>query len=154
MRNLVLLSALFAFTFSFSQEGNKKGQKREAIKQQKIAFITQEVGFTEKEAEKFWPKYNQKEEDTKANRAKAKELKKSMKDIESKSDKEIKKALEDMIDLEKKRIAEKEEFMEDLLDFLPAKKVAKYVRAEAKFKKVLLEKLKEHKKGPEPGGQK
>ena len=153
MRNLVLLSALFAFTFSFSQEGNKKGQKREAIKQQKIAFITQEVGFTEKEAEKFWPKYNQMEEETKELRGKTKELKKSMKEIEAKSDKEIKNSLEEMLELEKEKLAQKEKFMDELFEILPAKKVAKYVRAEAKFKKVLLEKLKQQ-KGPGSGGQK
>ena len=55
MRNLFLLTALFAFAFSFGQDRNKKDQKREMIKQQKIAFITKEVGFTDKEAEKFWP---------------------------------------------------------------------------------------------------
>ena len=63
MRNLFLLTALLTFAFTFGQEGDKKGNKREMIKQQKIAFITQEVGFTEKEAEKFWPKYNKMEED-------------------------------------------------------------------------------------------
>ncbi len=153
MRNLFLLTALLTFAFTFGQEGDKKGNKREMIKQQKIAFITQEVGFTEKEAEKFWPKYHKMEEDTKELRKKGKELKKSMRDIESKSDKEIKKALEDMIQLEKDKLAEKEKFMDELMDFLPPKKIAKYVRAEVKFKKVLLEKLKQR-KGPGPGGQK
>ncbi|MCB0479113.1 MAG: hypothetical protein R2799_14795 [Crocinitomicaceae bacterium] len=152
MKHLILLTALLTMTFTFGQDKGK-GEKREMIKQQKIAFITQEVGFTEKEAEKFWPKYNAMEEETKAHREAKKELKQSMKDIESKSDKEIKSALEKMIKLEKEEVEHKEKFMNDLLEFLPPKKVAKYIAAEHKFKKMLLERLKEHKgKGPGNGG--
>lgn len=36
-----------------------KKAKEEALKVQKIAFITQEVGLTCSEAEKFWPIYNE-----------------------------------------------------------------------------------------------
>ncbi len=35
--------------------------EREAIQAQKVAFITQEVGFTAEEAERFWPLYNEME---------------------------------------------------------------------------------------------
>lgn len=153
MKHLILVAALLGMTFSFAQDGGKKGGKREMIKQQKIAFITQEVGFTEKEAEKFWPKYNSMEETTKKHRQEKRELKKSMKDLESKSDKEIKSALEKMIELEKEEVEQKEAFMKELMEILPPKKVAKYMAAEHKFKRMLLEKLKNHKgKGPDHGG--
>lgn len=36
--------------------------EREAIRAQKVAFITQEVGLTAEDAEKFWPLYNELEQ--------------------------------------------------------------------------------------------
>jgi len=36
--------------------------EREAIQAQKVAFITQEVGLTAQDAEKFWPLYNELEQ--------------------------------------------------------------------------------------------
>ena len=147
MKNLFLLVALVGMTFSFAQEkgnGSKEG-KREMIKQQKIAFITQEVGFTEKEAEKFWPKYNSMEESREEHRKKMKSIKKQMKEIDSKSDKEVKKLIEDIFQLEKEDVEMKEKFINELFGILPPKKVAKYMAAEHKFKKVLLKKLQDHK---------
>lgn len=158
MKHLILILALVGTTLTFAQDGGKKGQKREMIKQQKIAFITTEVGFTDKEAEKFWPKYNKMEEDTKEHHQKMRELKKKMKDMDSMSDKDIKKAIEDHMELEAEGQKYKHDFIKDIMTILPPKKVAKYIAAEMKFKKQLLKKLQEHKKGgpngkggPNPG---
>jgi hypothetical protein len=151
MKHLLVITALLAMTFTFGQDKGKKGEKREMIKQQKIAFITKEVGFTEKEAEKFWPVYNKMEEETQSLRKKGQETKKAFKDIESKSDKEVKNLLNDVIEMEKDKVERKEKYQNELLEILPPKKVAKYFIAERKFKKVLLEKLKEH-KGKKGGG--
>lgn len=47
-------------------EGGRKQEKRnwrESMKAEKIAFLTSEIGLTPEEAEKFWPLYNQAEEE-------------------------------------------------------------------------------------------
>lgn len=60
---LLILFILAASPFiAFSQEkGNKADfeQKREEIKAQKVAFITEKVNLTVAEAKKFWPLYNE-----------------------------------------------------------------------------------------------
>jgi len=54
---IIICLAVFTFSFSFAQE--EKERIREKIKARKIAFITDKVGLTSKEAETFWPIYNE-----------------------------------------------------------------------------------------------
>ena len=63
-RLLVLFFLATSPFIAFSQgKGNRADfeQKREEIKAQKVAFITEKVNLTAAEAEKFWPLYNEME---------------------------------------------------------------------------------------------
>ncbi len=54
---LILLIFFSGFTTLYAQEDNDpRGEKVQALK---IAFITQKLGLTAEEAQKFWPIYNQ-----------------------------------------------------------------------------------------------
>lgn len=55
---LLILIAIFG-TFSFATAQNTNSQKSEKIKALKIAFLTQKLQLTSAEAQKFWPVYNQ-----------------------------------------------------------------------------------------------
>lgn len=55
---LLFLIAIFG-SFSFVMGQNNNSQRGEKIKALKIAFITQKLQLTSAEAEKFWPVYNQ-----------------------------------------------------------------------------------------------
>lgn len=55
-RYLLIIIATFGF-ISFVQA--QKGNGREKIRALKVAFITQKLNLTPSEAEKFWPVYNQ-----------------------------------------------------------------------------------------------
>ncbi len=59
MKKFVLILAIFfsGFTTLYAQDDNDpRGEKIQALK---IAFITQKLGLTTEEAQKFWPLYNQ-----------------------------------------------------------------------------------------------
>ncbi len=59
MKKIVLLLAIFfsGFTVLYAQDENDpRGEKIQALK---IAFITQKLNLTADEAQKFWPIYNQ-----------------------------------------------------------------------------------------------
>ena len=63
MKKFVLIVSLIfsSFTVLHAQdEENSRGEKIEALK---IAFITQKLNLTTDEAQKFWPVYNQYEQD-------------------------------------------------------------------------------------------
>jgi len=61
---LLFILATFPFiAFSQGRGGNRADaeQRREEIKAQRVAFITERVNLTAAEAQKFWPLYNEKE---------------------------------------------------------------------------------------------
>lgn len=58
---VLILSFIFStFTVLHAQDDDSRGEKIEALK---IAFITQKLNLTSDEAQKFWPVYNQYEQD-------------------------------------------------------------------------------------------
>lgn len=64
---LLLLIMLGSFNLISAQENpNQQGEKVQALK---IAFITQKLQLTSTEAEKFWPVYNQYENEIKSLRS-------------------------------------------------------------------------------------
>lgn len=60
---VMLLCLMPLWAFAQEERAHKSDQERkaerEAVHAQRIAFITQEVGLTPAEAEKFWPLYNE-----------------------------------------------------------------------------------------------
>ncbi len=62
MKKFVLIfSFIFStFTVLHAQDDNPRGERVEALK---IAFITQKLDLTTDEAQKFWPVYNQYEQE-------------------------------------------------------------------------------------------
>lgn len=66
MKNIIVLIALVVFSISFCQAQDADQQTpetttkaREKIKSARIGFITQRLGLTPQQAEKFWPLYNE-----------------------------------------------------------------------------------------------
>ncbi|MEO6220227.1 MAG: hypothetical protein ABIO81_07350 [Ginsengibacter sp.] len=63
MKKIILIMSFFfsGFAVLYAQEDN--GPSRERIQALKIAFITQKLDLTTDEAQKFWPVYNQYEQE-------------------------------------------------------------------------------------------
>ena len=59
LKSFILFVLLLAFSISLNaQDTQTKSEKEQEIKFQKIAFFTDKIGLTLKEAEIFWPIYN------------------------------------------------------------------------------------------------
>jgi hypothetical protein len=58
MKKYLLLFLMIFGSFSFAIAQNENGQRSEKIQALKIAFITQKLHLSSGEAEKFWPVYN------------------------------------------------------------------------------------------------
>jgi hypothetical protein len=54
----ILSTLLLLMGFSFYAQNGNIDEKREKIKEYKVAFLTTELELTSAEAEKFWPIYN------------------------------------------------------------------------------------------------
>jgi len=143
----VLLSAtaiLLASSIKVSAQFNK-GDWKERMQSEKIAFLTMEIGLTPDEAQKFWPIYNMvSEEMDKAMHevfSSYMELEKALN--EKKSDKEVSKCLERYLDALEKQNDIRDDSVENYRKILTDKKVAKIFVAEEKFRRQHIRRLHE-----------
>lgn len=132
----IIILAIFTFSFSFAQE--EKERIREKIKARKIAFITDRVALTSKEAEVFWPMYNE----YKAAEKSIRKDKIRFGALSKMTDQEIEQAIDARMDKELQLVQLKREFITEIKGVLPIKKVAKLMRAEHKYKEWMLEQVK------------
>lgn len=142
----VLLSVsviLLASSIKVSAQPGNRGDWKERMQSEKIAFLTMEIGLTPDEAQKFWPIYNQvSEELDKAMHetfASYMELEKALN--ENKADKEISKCLERYMDALEKQNEIRNDSVEKYRKILTDKKVAKIFVAEEKFRRQHIRRL-------------
>jgi len=131
----IFLMCIFAIG-AFAQEGernNEKRKKKEAVEAKRIAFITNALGLTPTEAEKFWPIYNQREAERKALK---KELKPNFKksDLDNLSDAEVEKMILNGIELKQGEVEIEKKYFAEFKKVISVKQIAKLHRAEQRFK--------------------
>jgi Spy/CpxP family protein refolding chaperone len=105
-KNILFLIALFLISFFASaQKLTPKKPREEKIKALKIAFITDELNLTSKEAQRFWPVYNKFNETLhQLERVEKQHMRSNIKGaggIENISEKEAKELMKKIADLEK-----------------------------------------------------
>lgn len=122
-------------------------EQQEKFEALKVAFLTEELSLSSKEAQSFWPIYNEMEAQLNEVRGARKQLARSArKNFDSMSDTELEKAVADALDLTQQEVNIKKEYLPMFKQALPMKKVAKLYASEDKFKRKLLQKIKEHRR--------
>jgi hypothetical protein len=133
---------LIAFTFALTanaQRGNPQVDF-EQIKSQKIAFITEKLNLTPKEAQEFWPVYNQSEKERMDVQQKRRDLEQKTRDENVKmSDQEIIRTTRSIAATFKKEAELTENYNEKFLKILPPQKVLQLYRAENQFRAHMFE---------------
>jgi hypothetical protein len=153
----MLIVAITSATSSYSQKGNKIDVDR--VKSHKIAFITDQLNLTAKEAEVFWPIYNAHEklmsqyrrDEINAMKMVVKNPERpylSKKNFDNISEDEAKKIYRIVTDLRNKTHQEKQNYMSKLTTILSYKKILKLQASEREFRKELFRKLKQTRKRP------
>ena len=154
---LMLIVAITSATSSYSQIGNKIDVDR--VKSHKIAFITDQLNLTAKEAEVFWPIYNAHEklmsqyrrDEINAMKMVVKNAERpylSKKNFDNISEDEAKKIYRIVTDLRNKTHQEKQNYMSKLTTILSYKKILKLQASEREFRIELFRKLKQTRKRP------
>lgn len=143
MKQFILLLFLCPLAL-FAQPGHE--EMKERIKAEKVAFITQELELTSKEAQTFWPLYNEYEAKIDALRKKIHASKRKLKDYKTLSEKEQKEKLNAIFKYEEEEAALKKEYFAKFDKILSTQKAVGVFVAEEKFKRHLLHKLKEHRR--------
>jgi len=147
MKRILLIIAFILFTtthFYGQRVGNGK------IKALKTAFITNALDLSSKEAEKFWPIYN--EYNRTINLVKTQKRKqlvnrtKAAGGIDNLSDTQANKLLQELIEIDFKVTNAKKKLQQNLLTIISAKKIIKLFRAEQDFNRELLKRFREARK--------
>jgi hypothetical protein len=123
MKKYLLIITIILGSFSFVSAQN--GQRAEKIQQLKIAFITQKLQLTSAEAEKFWPVYNNYDNEIKQLRSTNKNG--------------------DVLDNEQKLLDIRKKYKPSFEKILGAQRANDLYNVERDFRNVLIRKLKEDK---------
>ena len=147
----LIIVFLILSNYGISQE--QKGKcfmEDEKIKSEKIAFISDRLNLTVKEAQDFWPVYNEFTskmdnlfvEEHKIMRA----LKSPKKTL---SDKELETKLDRLFAIKDERTKLENQYYQKFKQILPIQKVAAFYQTEREFRRYLLQKYKDRPPCPE-----
>ncbi len=140
---IAALIILFA-GMAVAQPGQKKMDRRNKAEAMKIGFITNKLSLTQDEAKKFWPVYNQFQDELSTLRQKRKgDRRGARQDFDQLSDKEVEKVVDDEILFRQNELDILKKYHAQFKQVLPIKKVAMLYQAEEDFKKELLRQLKD-----------
>ena len=144
---LLTLVTIIGFTgTSIAQPGPKHEEKKEKVEAMKIGFITQQMNLTPEEAQKFWPVYNQMNNEVESLRKERHLARENVKDnFETMTDPEFEKLINDELASRQKEFDIQKKYVAQFKAVVPIKKVAQFYRAEEQFKRKLLEKIQEKK---------
>jgi len=144
---LSIITILLFSTVVFGQTAKKTDNcplDDEKIKAEKIAFITEKMDLTVKEAQQFWPVYNEFNDKMdalfKEEHKITRELKKG---VDVLSDSEIESKLDRLLEIRSEKAKLEEVYHEKYKSVLPIKKVALLYDADREFRKHLLHKYKD-----------
>jgi Spy/CpxP family protein refolding chaperone len=146
MKKIILIALLFLSINVIAQHKN-----REHIKALKVSFITEKLDFSEKEAQKFWPLYNDYEKKTsKIRYHELRSIRKEIKENSNSLTEDQAKALIGKINNAENRLHDlRMEFTTKIATVISAKKIILLKVAEEDFKRKMFDELKKRKKKEE-----
>ena len=138
---LFLIAFLFLLSYtSFSQTD----AKREKIDALRTAFINNRVNFTPKEAQAFWPLYNEMNDKLDAVRKTFRLKYNSNTNYNFQNDKDADEYLNAELTLKQKEYELYKDYYDKFKKILPVKQVAAVRRAEEDFKKEIIKSIKDN----------
>ena len=149
MKNSLLISLILLICSSFTSYGShpQNDDWRERMMNEKIAFLTREIGITPEEGQKFWPVYNQINEQREQAMFKVfkayKELSEGIK--KGRPEKEISNLLDIYIAAQNAQKEVETGLAERFKSVIPVEKVARLYIAEENFRRHFIHKF--HQKG-------
>ncbi|HWR99818.1 MAG TPA: hypothetical protein VN249_04335 [Prolixibacteraceae bacterium] len=141
MRTILIAVLTLFCSLQLSAQRHMDPKMIEVIKAKKVAFITEQVGLTSQEGEKFWPVYNQLEKERLALMDHKRGLEESTEDKSAKTEEYYRKLSNEIVQIYVKEGKLIEEYNSRFLSILPAEKVVKLYRSERKFRSYLMQEM-------------
>ncbi|WP_027418473.1 hypothetical protein [Crocinitomix catalasitica] len=147
-KNILMLFLIFSIGISFAQPREHNKKQFEQMKADKIAFITTELDLTPKEAQVFWPVYNEYDAAVELLRKKRRSYFKELRKSETISDDRKFELMKLLFESEKNESLVRLKYLEEFNKVIGKKKAANVFIAEEQFKRKLLDKIRGE--GPPP----
>jgi len=143
----VIVAIFFISGLSFGQEVKNPGEK---VRSLKIAYITQELELTAKEAEKFWPVYNEYDRKIRGlernERMKVRTIIKESNDYKNLTDNQADEILNRIYKIERQIFDTKKEMDQKLSKVISKKKILRLKHIEREFVRNLMNRLRSRKR--------
>ncbi|MCL6524326.1 MAG: hypothetical protein K6T34_06655 [Thermoflavifilum sp.] len=146
MRRVIRASIMFTVFFNLACVWSKAQNNQAAVQRiesLKIAYISHRLNLTPAEAEKFWPIYNQYEQELNALRRTHRQQQLNAQHLAAASDAEVNEALNDELAYEQQLVDIRKKYRQQFEQVLPPRKVALLFVAEREFTNQLINQLKE-----------
>ena len=143
MNKLLLILFILFTTLSYGQRGNK-----EKIKSLKVAFITDRLELTSKEAQQFWPVYNKFEEQREDLRQKERTaVRDKIRNASELTEDEAVQLLTQFISFKERAEILDTSYLNELKKVLSSKKTLLLLSAEEEFKRHLIKQYRQNRGG-------
>lgn len=136
---------LILFIISMFQEGFSQGNDaREKIEAARIALITERLGLTPEEAQKFWPVYNEYDQQR---RGLSRELQnaRNQVDLDNMNEEQSKNLMNKALDIKERQVQLEKQYAQRLTNIISAQQLLMLKKAENDFRKMILRRLEERK---------
>jgi hypothetical protein len=141
MRTILFIGIVLLFSLQLFAQRQMDPKMMEIIKTKKVAFITEQVGLTSREGEKFWPVYNQLEKERMDLMDHKRDLEETTEDKSLKTEDAYRKLANEIVSMHVKESKLIEEYNAKFLSILSAEKVVKLYRSERKFRSFLMQEM-------------
>jgi Skp family chaperone for outer membrane proteins len=142
MKQLVTILFLFGYLTTMAQSDDRL----EKFKALKVAFITEKLDLSSKEAQSFWPIYNKYSDDSeKIREQQRQEYRQNVKQGEKLSDladEVSEKFVASFLSGEEEQLRLKKQLVSGLKSVISSKKIWRLIRAEDEFKQKMIEEFK------------
>ncbi|MTI20706.1 hypothetical protein E1176_06710 [Fulvivirga sp. RKSG066] len=137
MKNIILLLVTLSFaTVAYGQNTTA----REKIESARIALITERLGLTPEQAEKFWPLYNEFRTKNEALKKEYEVAKRSL-DPQTATDKDKRQLLELGLKLKEQKLQIEKDYSGRMLRIISAQQIMSLRKAEDDFRRMLLDQI-------------
>lgn len=138
MKNLLVIC--FFLLASFDLSAQEQDGHRERIKALKTAYITEGMSLSPKDAEKFWPVYNEYEE---KRRVLYRKEHTDIEDLQCISEEKAESMLQEYVSIEREDYLLKKKFFTDLRKIFTAKQIIQLKKVEDDFNRKLIKEYRE-----------